>query len=154
MVLQPGKRIFAPSARQLEERIRVIVMKSFLESIALSILIVFAPIKATLLAVLALIVADFITGIIAAYKRKEPITSAGFKRSIGKIFLYEVALALSFMVHQYLTGDLLPADKLVAALIGVTELKSVLENLDSISGTSFLQTIIAKVTQSQNDIGK
>lgn len=123
-----------------------------LENLGLSILAIFAPIQAVVATTFILVVLDLITGVIAAKKRGEKLTSKGLKRSVGKLLLYETAIILSFLVQEYLTGDILPALKLVSALIGITELKSVLENLDNISGDRFFQIILSKVTQSQKDI--
>lgn len=125
-----------------------------LEAAVLAILTVFAPIQAVLMTVFTLILADLATGILAARKQHKPITSAGIKRTVGKVLLYEVALCLSFLVQQYLTGALFPASKVVSALIGLTELKSILENLDIISGSSMFKVVLARVTQSQKDLGR
>ena len=121
----------------------------WLEALGLSVLAIFAPIKAVMFATGFMILADFVTGMWAAKKRGEKITSKGFSRTLAKIFLYEAALAVSFIVHQYLTGDALPADKLVAALVGLTELKSILENLDSINGTSTFKLIVDKIISAE-----
>lgn len=125
-------------------------MKAYLEAIGLALFTVFAPIRAILIVVFALVFCDFVTGVLAARKNKDPITSSGFKRTVGKLLMYEIALCVAFLVHQYLTGDLLPADKLVASMIGLVELKSVLENLDIISGQSLFKTILAHITQAQD----
>lgn len=117
----------------------------YLEALGLSTLAVFAPLRAVMLAALFLIFVDLGTGMWAAKKRGEKISSKGISRTLAKIFLYESALAISFIVHQYLTGDLLPADKLVAGLIGLVELRSVLENLDAINGTSTFQLLVNKI---------
>lgn len=122
-----------------------------LESLALAIIAVFAPIQAAITTVAILIAIDLITGIMASKKRGEPITSAGIKRTVGKVMLYEAALCVSFLVQTYLTGDILPAVKLISALVGVTELKSILENMDSISGQSLFKTLISKIVQSQEN---
>lgn len=125
-----------------------------LSLVLLTIMAVFTPIRAALVATLVLILVDLITGLLAAHKSKEPITSAGIKRTVGKIVLYEVAICISFLVQTYLTGDLLPASKLVTSLVGMVELKSVLENLDIISGTSLFQVILSRIVQSQSDLDK
>lgn len=125
-----------------------------LETFLLSILAIFAPIKAVIITAIVLVIADLITGVLAAKKRGEAITSSGFKTTVGKILLYEVAICLAFLVQQYLTGDLFPASKLVAALIGLTELKSILENLDTISGNGMFRLLLQKVIQSKDDLGK
>ncbi len=126
-------------------------MRDYLEALALSILAVFAPIKPMMLATGALIVADLITGVWAAKKRKEPITSSRLKRTVGKFLVYELALCMSYLVHQYLVGDILPAEKIIAAMIGLVELKSCLENMDAIQGESVFKVIIDRVVQAQKD---
>lgn len=118
----------------------------------LSVLAVFSPIEAVIMSVFALVAADFITGVWASKKKGKKITSGGFKRTVGKLFLYEIAICAAFLVQTYLTGDLLPALKLVSALIGLTELKSVLENLDAINGDSFFNSILNRVAQSEKEI--
>lgn len=121
-----------------------------LEIASLAIIAVFAPIQAVVCTVAVLVLCDLLTGVLASYRRGESITSTGFKRSVGKIFLYEVGLLMAFLVQTYLTGDILPATKLVSSLIGLTELKSILENLDSVSGGSLYSSIIQRIAQSQS----
>lgn len=117
----------------------------YLESLGLAILAVFAPIQSVLITALVLVAADFITGVVASWKRGEKITSSGFKQSIIKAVLYEVAILLGYLAEHYLIGELVPATKIVGALIGVVELKSCLENLDSINGTPIFRSVIEKL---------
>ncbi len=116
-----------------------------LKIIALTLLAVFAPIKAIILAAFVLILADLATGVFAAFKRKEPITSAGFQRTLIKTFVYLSAIMLGFLAETYLTGDLLPVSKIITSYIGFTEILSILENLNSISGGSLLTALITKL---------
>ncbi len=113
----------------------------------LALLAVFAPVKTVLITSLVLVVADFLTGVWGAWKRGEKITSGGFKQSVVKATIYELAIVLAFVAEHFLIGDLLPATKIIAALIGLTELKSILENLDSINGTPVFQTVIQKLVK-------
>lgn len=124
-------------------------MKDYLEALGLSALTVFLPIKAVMLTVGTLVFTDLISGILAARKRGEPITSAKLKRTVGKIFVYEVGIAVSFLVHQFLTGDLFPADKILASLIGLVELKSMLENLQTFTGDNVFQILIDRVSATE-----
>jgi phage-related holin len=126
-------------------------MRQFLEAIGLSIVAVFLPIKAILFVMLVLVIADFITGIYAAIKAKRHITSAGLKRTVGKFLIYELAVCLAFLVHQYLIGDLIPAEKIIASAIGLTELKSILENLDEITGQNTFQALLNRISAAQKD---
>lgn len=120
-------------------------MKSFLTALVASLFAVFAPIKAALATVIVLVVFDLISGIWASIKMKTPVTSSGLKRSVVKLAVYEATLCLAFLVHQYLTGDTFPADKIVAAMIGLVELKSCLENLEIITGEPLINTLIDKI---------
>jgi hypothetical protein len=125
-------------------------MKAYLVNLALAIVAIFAPEKAAILTVVMLCLADLLFGVWAAKKRGEHLTSAGFARTLSKICVYETALCLAYVTQQYLTGPLMPVCKLLAALIGTTEIKSILENLDEIYGGNFFGAIIAKLG-SKND---
>jgi hypothetical protein len=128
-------------------------MKSIALNLLLSAVLVFAPIKATLIAVMVLTMVDLASGLIAARKRGEAITSTGLKRTLIKIAVYEIVVLLGFITEQYLTGDLLPVVKILAGLVGITELKSVLENLEEITGMPLLKMFIQKLANmgSNND---
>jgi len=118
-----------------------------IKTIAIAIIAVFAPAKAVLLTVMVLTLCDLATGLLAALKQQIPITSSGLKRTVVKILVYQTAALSAFLVEQYLTPIELPIMKMVTGLIGVTELKSVLENLDIISGGSFFSTLISRLAQ-------
>lgn len=119
-------------------------------NLLLATMAVFAPIKPAVITVMVLTIIDLITGVIAAKRRQEPITSAGFGRTIVKILVYEAATLCAYLAQKYLVLDIMPVCTLVTSLIGITELKSVLENLDSISGGSFFSSLITKLN-STND---
>lgn len=122
----------------------------YLENLAIASLAVFAPAKSALLAVLALCLADMVFGIIAARRTGAPVTSRGLKRTIVKILVYEAALLCAFLTGQYLIGELIPVMKLVAGLVGVTELKSILENLSTIQGSPLLTKAVTKLEEQLN----
>src|ERR1017187_6759867 len=115
---------------------------SYLKSLALSILVVFAPIHAALLTAFILVMCDLVLGVMAAKKRGEHITSAGFRRTIGKLVVYEVAIALGFLCETYMTGPLVPVSKIIAGFVGITEIKSLMENLNEISGGDILKGLV------------
>lgn len=120
-------------------------MKKYLEPLAISLLAIFAPIKAVLLAVFVLIILDMITGMMAAYKRKEKITSAQMRRSISKAVVYEIAICAAFITEKYILEVDFSAVKIIATVIGLTELKSLLENTNSITGTDVFKALIDKL---------
>jgi FtsH-binding integral membrane protein len=117
-----------------------------------ALLAIFAPIKAAVLSVIVLVFADLILGVSAAVKQNEPITSSGLKTTVIKLAIYEVAILLAFLAQTYLTGSILPVCNLATAVVGLTELKSILENLDIIAGGSFFQSLIDKVNNSNKTL--
>lgn len=125
-------------------------MKSLVVFLA-SILSIFIPIKAMAIAALCVTILDMILGVAAAKKQGLPITSSGLKQTIIKIFVYEMALILGLIIQKYLMQDSMPLTNLVATLIGCTELKSVAENLEIISGQPFLTALITIISNKQNN---
>jgi phage-related holin len=127
-------------------------MKEFLLKTGVALLAVFAPIKSVVLVVGVLIVADLITGILAARKRGEKITSAGFRRTIVKGLVYQSSILLGHLTEQYLVGnDVVSITKIVAAVIGLVEFTSILENLNTINGSPIFAKLIEKLG-SKNDL--
>ncbi len=120
-------------------------MIKWLEALGINILAIFAPIESVILTSLLLLVVDLITGIMAAKKRGEPITSAGLRRTVSKIFIYEAALLLAFLTEKYLLGHMMPVTKMVSGMIGMVELKSVFENMNDISGQDLLSSLLTKL---------
>jgi len=116
---------------------------------SVSFLGLFAPAAAALAAALGLTVVDLVTGIVAAMRRKEPITSGKLRRTVVKLVVYELAILSAYTAQHWLTGDAFPLMSWAAGTIGLVELKSVLENLNSISGQDVLKSLIDKVTQTQ-----
>ena len=116
-----------------------------MKSLALAIIVIFAPAKAMILSSLALVLIDLITGVWAAKIKGEVITSSGLRRSLVKLFIYEVAVLLGFLTQQYLTGDVIPVASVIAGFVGLTELTSCLENLNIIAGGEVLQVLIEKI---------
>jgi len=106
---------------------------------------VFAPIQSVLFACGALIVADMVTGIIAAKKRGEKITSAQMRRSVSKLIVYQIAIISGFILEKYMLQDLVPVSKIVAGVIGMVEFTSILENGSAIAGKDLLVLVLEKL---------
>lgn len=122
-------------------------MTQKLSALIMSVALVFMPIKATLITVMVLTVADLISGIMASRKEGKKITSSGLKRTIIKTTVYELVVMLGFLTERYMIGDALPVVKILAGFIGLTELKSVLENIERISGMPVIKMLIEKLNQ-------
>lgn len=123
---------------------------SYFKLLLLSLLAVLAPIKAVLITTGVLIISDFIVGIMAAWKRGEPITSANMRRTISKLVIFEIAVISAFLIEKYLLDGAVPATKLVSGIIGVTEGKSILENVEIIYGKPLFKAVLKQLS-SHND---
>lgn len=117
----------------------------YLYGLSLSLLGVFAPIKALIVVATLLILIDAITGVLASRKEGRSITSAGFRRTVSKLFSYNGAIALCFLVEAFMIDGYFPLSKIAAAAVGITELKSVLENIDKLNGNPIFKAIIEKL---------
>jgi hypothetical protein len=120
-------------------------MKDYVIALLVSMFAVFAPIKAIFLVTGVLIFSDLVLGIIAARKKGQSITSAGLRRTATKIFVYNLAVALGFLVETYMLEGFIPVSKITAGLISVVELTSILENLNVINGDPIFKKIIEKL---------
>ncbi len=120
-------------------------MMKYLEALAIAAFSVLLPIKTVLSTVLVLILIDLATGVMASIKSGKKITSAGLRRTISKIVVYEMAIISGFLAEKYLIGDLLPIMKILGGIVGCVELKSILENTNTISGNDLFKMLIDKL---------
>lgn len=98
------------------------------------------PISAYMVFTVFLVLCDLFTGIQAAYRRGDKITSKGLSRSVQKISVYFVAI----LVARGATVVFLPNldfdfVHVVAALIALTEIKSNFENISTVTGVDILR---------------
>lgn len=95
------------------------------------------PVQQFLVFTMVLVVCDFVTGVAAARHRKEVLRSRGFMRSVLKIAMYCMAILLSHGMDQVFfspKGISFDLVWIVAGLIGLTEFKSNLENVATVTG--------------------
>lgn len=97
------------------------------------------------LACFVLVLVDMVSGITAAKKLKNPITSAGLRRTLVKLLVYEAVILLAFLTTQYLTGPEVPLTNIAAGYFGLTEFLSIVENLNIISGNDLLKALLDKL---------
>lgn len=122
----------------------------WLEGLVISILAVFAPIKTIIASMLFLVFCDQLTGMWAAHKRGESMTSAAMRRTYSKIAIYLIGVLCAYVVEVYMISNAFPLSKLIAGCVGSIELKSILENCNEIYGSNIFQTLITKLG-SKND---
>lgn len=125
-----------------------------------------SPVSGLLISLFAFVLLDWITGMWAAIKLRQPITSTKLRRTLSKIVVYAAAVLASIVFEKEilffaietiskvfdlgLTPESLPIVKILALYIGATELQSILENLNKIYKLPFLKVIIEKL-QPLND---
>jgi hypothetical protein len=135
-------------------------LKQVLYSSCLFLWVALAPAHVALGSVAALPLVDLLLALMCARKALGPlqsnplkeiatwltlVESGGLKRTVAKILMYEMATVLAFFVGTYLTGPIVPCLQGVTGLIGVTELKSCLEHLDELHGSSLFATLVKKL---------
>jgi phage-related holin len=110
------------------------------------------PIAGYIIFMIAAIMADTVTGIIAAYKQRKPITSKGIWRTLEKIVIAGIAIMLSHGFETLFIPEL-PLTKGVSAIIAFAELKSNLENYHKITGvdigSKLLDTVKERILPTQ-----
>jgi uncharacterized membrane protein len=101
----------------------------------------FFPIKHFLIFTIFVVFADTVTGIMAARKRGEKITSKGLYRTSQKVAVYFCGIMI---FHGAGITFGLPSQIVysVSFLIAFTELYSVSENIKSITGVNLATTIL------------
>jgi uncharacterized membrane protein len=101
----------------------------------------FLPIKHFLIFTIFVVFADTVTGILAAKKRKEPITSKGLYRTSQKILTYFCGIMI-FHGASITFGLPFQIVYSVSFLISFTELYSISENIKVITGVNLKTTIL------------
>lgn len=116
---------------------------SLFQTLALLIVSFLAPMSKVIFAVLFLIFVDLVTGLIASFKEKQPITSSGLSRTIAKVFIYMTTIVLAYVCNTYLMQDFgFPVESIVSGFIALTEMKSILENMNRITDHSLIDDLI------------
>ena len=120
-------------------------MKEWLSKVGMAALAALAPIHMVMITVGVLIFSDLATGVWAALKRGEKISSAIMRRTISKILIYQLAVICGFMLETYILDAVIPVAKIVAGVIGMVEFKSILENSNHIVGGNIFKMILEKL---------
>lgn len=144
-----GKRISMKS--QLQNIIEFGFASKFFALMVSGLLAFLFPLKEVLIFVGFIVSCDFITGVIKAHKKGEVRSS----RMIDK-FYDSIGYFIGILIAHYAEiffGDTVPLVKAVVAIIALTELQSVRENISEITGTDILKPII-NLIKSKTDGGE
>lgn len=129
-------------------------MKRFFYDLLISSVAALAPIKPIMIVVGILIISDLISGVWAARKRGEEITSAALGRTITKMVVYQTAVITGFLLQRYLISDALPVVNVIGGVIGMVEFKSFIENANSIIGGDVFKEIQRRLGSKNDDASK
>lgn len=107
------------------------------------------------------IVVDTVFGLIKAFKIKEAITSRKFAQVVLKMFVYQVAILTIYMLDRFLLHGLVSGfteipyitTKLASLVIILSELKSINENVNIITGVNFINFFKKLLKSLRNDLG-
>jgi len=98
-----------------------------------------------ILAVILLIIIDTITGIVGAYKQKDPISSKRFFDSVIKLIFFPMIIAAASIVQTAIGTSVLLIPQVVAGYLAMHEFLSIIENFEKI-GYKIPQKILNKET--------
>ena len=107
---------------------------------------VLLPIRDFLVITSALVLLDLVTGVLAAKRRNEKIRSRALMRTTVKLLLYYSAILATHGV-EITFAEKIPLTYITAFTIAVTELKSLLENVDAGTGSRLAKMIVDKLTK-------
>ncbi len=94
--------------------------------------------------IIALVILDYITRILAALYTKTLSSQAGFKGLIKKIFIF-IVIATSFIIQQIL-GDTIPLREVIITFFICNEGISILENASEfIAIPGYLKTVLIQL---------
>jgi len=125
-------------------------MIGWIKVVSVALFVVLAPVHSVMATALALMVIDLFLGVWAANKRGDVITSAGLRRTLTKLVVYELGVVVAFLGEHFLLSDEVPLVKLAGAAIAMVELKSIVENLNEINGSPIFSALISALG-SKND---
>lgn len=128
------------------------MMKEWALALGISLLAFFSPIHGLLLAVFILLLIDVSVEIVVSIKKKIAVLSATLRLFVVKVIMYEIALMSAFLVSHFMMNDVFPIPNLIASVCGLIELKSILENLDKMSGEPIFKSIIRSIKKKEKDI--
>ena len=107
---------------------------------------VLLPIRDFLVITSALVFLDLVTGVLAAKRRDEKIRSRALMCTTVKLLLYYSAILATHGV-EVTFAEKIPLTYITAFTIAVTELKSLLENVDAGTGSRLAKMIVDKLTK-------
>lgn len=100
------------------------------------------PVQNAIIATVLIVFLDLVLGVSASIKEGYRISSRSLRRTVAKVFVYEITIILAWVIEAYMIDY--PLLKAATGLIGIVEGKSCLENLYRLTKVDLLKMIIDK----------
>ena len=126
-------------------------MKQYLMPMFVAAISIFTPVVPMLLTIGVLIIIDFLVGIYRAFKMGEQITSRKMGNTISKMFLYQLTIISLFLFETYILMNILPVTKIGAVLISITELKSIDESVEKMTGVGVWKKLVKIIKRGESE---
>lgn len=127
-----------------QERTNMELVKVYVLTFLYWIVVYFQPTLEFMLLVGFFVAMDTITGMAAAAKLGEPLTSKKFRAIFPKYIVYGCAVLVAHVIQKQFFQDF-PALKIVAGFVAYSELMSIDENIQKITGFSVFKFFIKKL---------
>ena len=132
-------------------------MKTKITLLTLSFFSILTPIKPLVLIAVTSIILDTCFGVWRSYKKGNKIRSHRLSHTISKSLLYSGAIVFIFCLEKFVISDILGKfiavdlvlTKMFTFFCVVTELKSINESYESVTGKDILKSFIGFVTRSK-----
>jgi len=125
-------------------------LASLLSYCVLWIYAYFMPTYSLILIVGFFVFCDLITGVLASTRNEQGsydwsrFNSKKLRNTVPKFTGYTIAILVAFVVEKHF--NLEPACKVIAGFVMYIELKSLNENIETITGTNLFKTLIEQVS--------
>lgn len=95
---------------------------------------------------LVIVLVDLYTGRMAAKHRGEAIKSSGYRQSVKKYVLYMIGILISELFIRVFSLPI-PLTYMVAGVVALTEIKSIFENIETVTGVDLWGYVGEKLTR-------
>lgn len=133
--------------KTLDQTFDTMDIKVILTKLGASLLLYFSPISTLIHAVLALFFFDWLTGVWKSNVVKRKFASHRMRKTVSKLNAYLIAIITAHIVNDSLLGGNLHLPQIAAGYIGLTELRSIYENLAEITEEKAFKSIIKKIIE-------
>ena len=95
---------------------------------------------------LVIVLVDLYTGRMAAKHRGEAIKSSGYRQSVKKYVLYMLGILISELFIRVFSLPI-PLTYMVAGVVALTEIKSIFENIETVTGVDLWGYVGERITR-------